>query len=391
MSWIKEVLDATEEAETPRAFIFWAALAAIAGVVRKNVWLNKYIYKLYPNIYVLLIADSGMGKAFPISLAKQLVRGTRVTRVIAGRNSVQAVIQDLGKAYTMPGGGMITDAYGFLAASEFASFLVKDDDSLTILTDLYDTHDHEPEWRNTLKMGTEILANPCLTMFSASNPTHFKDKISAKDLDGGFIGRTMIIIANEKSRLNPLIDEPLIKVDFTLLLPYLKAISQLEGPFQWTNDAKDIYRSWYMEFRGRKHEDRTGTSNRLHDHILKIAMLLSLSRRLDLILQPIDIQDAINACLGFMINVTRTVLPGRSQLAESTRLVMYELINKPDHKVTRQRLLQKLWGDLDSVELDKVTETLQQAGLIIGRKSGQGIEYHLSEVAVRKYLEAKEA
>lgn len=391
MSWIKDVLDATDEAETPRQFIFWAALAAIAGVARKNVWLNKYIYKLYPNIYVLLIADSGMGKAFPISLAKQLVRATRVTRVIAGRNSVQAVIADLGKAYTTPGGGLITEAYGFLAASEFASFLVKDDDALTILTDLYDTHDHEPEWRNTLKMGIEILSNPCLTMFSASNPTHFKDKISAVDLDGGFIGRTMIIIANEKFKLNPLIDEPPVKIDFSSLVPYLKEVAKLEGPFVWTDEAKDVYREWYMEFRGKKHEDKTGTSNRLHDHILKVAMLLSLSRRLDLTLQPEDLQDAINACFGFMINVTKTILPGKSQLSDSTRLVMYELINREDHKITRQKLLQKFWGDFDSVELDKVAETLQQAGLIIGRKSGQGIEYHLSEVAIRKYLEAKGA
>jgi hypothetical protein len=127
----------------------------------------------------------------------------------------------------------------------------------------------------------------------------------------------------------------------------------------------------------------------LTDHILKIAMLLSMSRRLDLRLEGNDIQDAINACLGFMVNVTKTILPGKSQLAESTRLVMYELINRDDHKITRQKLLQKFWGDFDSVELDKVTETLQQAGLILGKKSGQGMEYSLSAVAIKKYLEAK--
>jgi hypothetical protein len=108
-------------------------------------------------------------------------------------------------------------------------------------------------------------------------------------------------------------------------------------------------------------------------------------------LEGADIQDAINACIGFMINVTKTILPGKSQLAESTRLVMYELINREDHKITRQKLLQKFWGDFDSIELDKVTDTLVQSGLVLAKKSGSGMEYSLSPVALRKYLEAKES
>ena len=198
-----------------------------------------------------------------------------------------------------------------------------------------------------------------------------------------------MIVANEKYRLNPLIDEPEIKFDVKTLVPYLLEISKLEGPFSWSPEGKDIYRSWYMDFRGKKHDDKTGTSNRLHDHILKIAMLLSLSRRFDLVLSGEDIQDAINACIGFMANVTKTVLPGKASISESTRLVMYELINATDNKRTRLQLLQKLWGDLDVTELDRVMETLQQANLVVARKSGGGILYSLSSAAIRKYMEAK--
>ena len=146
-----------------------------------------------------------------------------------------------------------------------------------------------------------------------------------------------------------------------------------------------------MEFRGKKHEDKTGTANRLHDHILKIAMLLSMSRRLDLRLEGADIQDAINACIGFMVNVTKTVLPGKSQTAESTRLIMYELINKEDHRITRQKLLSKFWGDFDASELDRVMDTLVQSGLVLAKKHSSGPEYSLSPVAIRKYLETKES
>jgi hypothetical protein len=110
-------------------------------------------------------------------------------------------------------------------------------------------------------MGTETLANPCITMFSASNPTHLKDKISAIDLEGGFVGRTLMIVANDKYKLNPLIDEPELKFTISTLVPYLMEISKLSGPFTWSEEGKDIYRKWYMEFRGKKHDDKTGTSN----------------------------------------------------------------------------------------------------------------------------------
>jgi hypothetical protein len=46
-------------------------------------------------------------------------------------------------------------------------------------------------------------------------------------------------------------------------------------------------------------EDTTGTMERLHDHILKTAMLISLSRKQDLVLEE-DISEAIKACSDFV-------------------------------------------------------------------------------------------
>jgi len=390
MSWIQQVLDATEEAESPRAFVYWAALTSIAAVMRKNVWIDKHLYKLYPNIYVLLVAKSGMRKAFPVTLAKKLVRGTKVTRVIAGRNSVQAIIQDLATAFTLPNGGMITDGHGFLAAGEFSSFIIRDQDALTILTDLYDTYDHEPEWRNLLKSGTETIANPCITMLGASNQTHLRDKISQVDIDGGFVGRTLMIVGEEKYKLNPLMDAPDHPIDFDSLIEHLKEISRLKGQFIIEPEAKDIYSKWYLDFGSRDHDDRTGSTNRIHDHILKVSMLIALSQRVDLKITPEDMQASIDSCLAFMSNVNKTVMPGtKSQLAEATKSVLTELLSKANQEISRPKLLQKLWGDVDAIDLDRVLDTLSQAGLIIIRNSSQGPMYSLSPVAKRKYLEYK--
>jgi len=369
-SWISEVLRQTEEAESPRQFVYWAALASIAAVMRKNVWLDKHLYKLYPNIYVLLIAKSGMRKAFPVSLAKRLVRATKMTRVIAGRNTVQAILQDLSLAYTQPQGGMVTDAYGFLAAGEFSSFIVRDQDALTILTDLYDTHDHEPEWRNLLKSGSETLTNPCITMLGASNQAHLNDKLQEIDIDGGFVGRTLMIVGTEKYKNNPLVDKPEVTLDIQGLAEYLKEIALLEGGFKWSDEGADIYKKWYMDFVEDEHEDDTGTTNRIHDHILKVAMLISLSKGKDLILKGEDINDAIMSCMTFITNVKKTVLSsgggssGATDLAGPTRLVMTRLLNAKDMMMSRKVLLQRVWPNCDAIVFDRVLDTLTQVGFV---------------------------
>jgi hypothetical protein len=336
--------------------------------MRKNVWLDKFYYKLYPNIYVLLIAKSGMRKAFPVSLAKRLVRATKMTRVIAGRNTIQAILQDLSLAYTQPQGGMVTDAYGFLAAGEFSSFIVRDQDALTILTDLYDTHDHEPEWRNLLKSGSETLTNPCITMLGASNQAHLNDKLQAIDIDGGFVGRTLMIVGNEKYKHNSLVEKPDTLLDVQELADYLKEIALLEGSFQWSDEGKKIYNDWYLSFVEDEHEDDTGTTNRIHDHILKVAMLISLSKGKDLVLKGEDINDAIMSCMTFITNVKKTVLAGGgttgTDLAGPTRQVMTVLLNSKDMQMVRKRLLQRVWPGCDAVTFDRVLDNLTQVGFV---------------------------
>src|SRR6266704_1581124 len=162
--------------------------------MKKNVYLDRYYYILYPNIYVFLVARSGLRKGNPVNLAKKLVQEVGVTRVISGRNSIQGVLKDLGKAHSTPNGTIVKDAAGFMISGELASFLIKDPEALTILTDLYDTHVNEPEWKNTTKtQGIDTLKNPCITLLGATNEEHFQDAVPTNAIGGGFIGRTSIV------------------------------------------------------------------------------------------------------------------------------------------------------------------------------------------------------
>ena len=126
MNWLDEIVDQHKELESPRSFWYWSAIAAISAVMMDKVWLDRQIYKLYPNIYVLLHAESGMKKGPPISMAKKLVQPVEGVRIISGRSSIQGILKELGTAQTQPGGKVNAKSAAFIASSELSSSIVDD-------------------------------------------------------------------------------------------------------------------------------------------------------------------------------------------------------------------------------------------------------------------------
>lgn len=387
-TWLELLMNGTSEAESPKSFFYWSGLSAISAVVKSNVYLDKYLYKLYPNLYCLLIAKSGLRKGVPVGLAKALVSAVGNTRVISGRNSIQGVIKDLSNAYTKPTGGPpIIDACGFLVSGELSTFLVEDPQALTILTDLYDGH-YNPEWRNTLKGSPqETLKNVSLTLLGASAPVHFHEFLPSNAVSGGFIARTLIVVESKASGINSLMGRPTKEVPMDKLVKHLTDLSNLKGEFQKSVGATKVYDEWYKEYRAQDHShDKTGFSERYHDHILKVAMLLSLSRGTSLVLEEEDILEALERCQIFMPNVTKiSTGTGKAQLQNQMKLVWTELQEKGADGQLRSKLLKKFYGEMEALELDRVVNTLQQAGALEVKDVGGDLLYTLKPEAIALY------
>lgn len=364
MSWITQLLRATEASESPRKYWYWAGLSAISAVVNNKVYLDKFMYKLYPNIYVLLVGKSGIRKGPPVAMAKLLVQQVDNTRVFAGRLTIQSMVQSLSRAVTKPDGSPpIQDAIGFLSSSEFASFIVEDPAALTILTDLYDGH-YNPSWESLTKGGgSEKLKNVCLTLLGASNEVHFKDAVPDNAVGGGFVARTCIIHADKKAGSNSLTERPAVIADPAELSKYLFKLSKIKGQFIWSHEGKELYDEWYDAFDKVEHNDTTGTIDRLHDHILKTAMLVSLARATDLRLERSDIKEAIAACQDFVPGARKVAMTsgGKSAAAPGTAIFMKELLSRKDdnYGMARIALGQKHWQYFDMFELDKIAESLK--------------------------------
>lgn len=407
MNWLQELLHQHSELESPREFWFWSALCAVSAVVKDNVWLNMGgVYNVYPNIYVVFHADSGMKKGPPIALCKDLIRRVNNTRVISGRSSIQGIMKKLGTAYTEKGGKVNAKSVGTIISSELSASLVQDPAALTLLTDLYDRHYNEGEYESLLKMETFQLKDPTITLLGGINDAHAETFFEKKDINGGFYARTFVIHEKKAQTRNSLGRRLKNPPNPEMLSEYLKEIAQLKGPFSPLYDESNnftevgkTFDDWYNQFKDDVEssgvKDATGTLNRLDTSVIKIAMLLSLAKRPVLEIDMESMNEAIALGEKLVGNIRHTTMgrKGASPAAKMKATIIKELVFRENHSISRVMLMKKLWADYsDSNEFDALMIWFDQSGLIKTHTVGNQIVYYMPSDQVedmKKFLSGK--
>ncbi len=392
-TWLQELLLATDELESPKSFWYWSALAAISAIVKDNVYLSRGgAFRQYPNIYVMLLARSGLRKGPPINLAKRLVTKVGGSRIINGRSSIQAILKEMGTAQSSPGGKLTGKCDAFILASELSASFVDDKATMDILTDLYDRIYNDGEWKSLLKMESFTLKDPIVSMLVGTNEPHFRNFFAEKDVQGGFIGRMFVIAESKKHRTNSLIDELQNPLIIEKLLPHLVELSKLKGEFQSLSktEAGILFNKWYTDLDAvyDRIEDKTGTLERIGESVIKVAMLLSLSRSTDLIINLEDMEQAIVSCQRLVGNIRKSTMAqgSKQSYAEQKVLIIEELMKRETHQISQEMLLSKYWMHFNLDQLSQIMESFDTSKLIITETIGNKIIYRMPDA---KYEEMK--
>jgi hypothetical protein len=386
LSWIDDLIQEHQAVETPESWLYWSLMCCISAVAANSYTLRTLKGNLlyYPNIYVILMGESGLGKGFPVNLAKRLVIAADNTRVIAGRSSIQAIIKELATTRSVQGKAVITDSRGFIVNGELSTAIIQDPDSLTILTDLYDRN-YNTNWTNLLKGdGAEKLKEPYITCLFGSSPAHFYDSIPQPNIEGGYIGRNLVIYEEKRSKDVDLLDSEKESVDedrFTNYIipkyaPHLVQIAVNKARLIPDEAARHAFNSWRKVWRNEQHQynDRTGFVNRVPDHVLKIAMCLCLARyENNTTIIESDIVESIQKVSSLIYASEKAASGGGlDPLAAQTKRVVDHLITADENNLLRKDLLIKGYGDYDTMILDKIIDTLMEMGWIKREKIGIG-------------------
>lgn len=246
--------------------------------------------------------------------------------------------------------------------------MLDDPQSLTILTELYDKH-WVGSWTKRLKNSPDVhLKDPCITMLGGSTPAHLETMLKDSDVEGGFVARLMIVYSDTMSRPNSLMRKPAHVLDIKKQAEYLKTFLKIpKGSFFTATDkARDLHDRWYINMRQKKQNDGgTGFANRLGDHVLKLAMCLSLAESTNLEINANHMFKAIQKCIRLQYGFAEvfTVKADKyNPLSRQTVLVAkYIRTNKC---ITRYELLKALSGLVNAAVLDRVVKDLVASGHI---------------------------
>jgi hypothetical protein len=365
-NWIDDVMSEVEHVETPRSWIYWSLLCAVSAAMGNNYDMKilRGSVQIKANLYVVLLGESGLGKEFPISLSRELMEKADVTRVIAGRSSIQAVIKELSTARTRPGGKPpFTDSRGFIVNGELSTAIIQDPDSLTVLTDLYD---RKSSWTNLLKGdGAEKLKEPYITALFGSSPAHFHESIPQVNMEGGYVGRNLIIEESKRFKETDFFDgddNPTQGFDYEKFSKHLIKIAENGGKIVSDMEAKNYFNEWRRDWRSKGLTDKTGFVNRVPVHVLKVSMCLCVADYdTDLVVRPRHIEEAIERVVPLAYTSKKASEgKGLDALAAPTKKVLDYLISAPGNTLRRRQLLTKGYGDFDTATLEKILDNLEE-------------------------------
>jgi hypothetical protein len=378
-------MEHTQAYESPKSFWKWAAYAAIASVLRDSCFRKQGDVVTYPNIYVLLLADSAVHrKGNPVKLCEKLVAAVHNTKVISGRASIQAILDELARGETNPKTGkVLAGGSALFSASELSAGIVNDPEAIKILTDIYDYKD---EYTSRLRgTGTFRIKNICFSMLAASNEDLLVDIYDTKAIFGGLLGRTFLVKPNEFRGANSLFDFPDTTESFNRLLEMLQKIGTLQGEFEFTPAARAEYETWYIPFREsyKDKADKSGVAGRLHIGVLKLAMIFAVNYNLNLQIDRHHIEEAILECMGLIPNYSSFIMSsGKSPDSACGSIVLQMIYAAPNHRAARKEILFKHLNQFTLEQFDQVIEKLRQAGMITEDMVGEGIAYRLTQKCI---------
>ena len=256
-------------------------------------------FRWLSNFYIILVAPPGIvSKSTTASIGMNLLR--RVPGINFGPDVVtwQALVQSLAEsaeAYEQDG-TFYTMSAVTIESSELGNFINPDDrQMIDMLVNLWDGKEGTVK-KSTKTQGNDVIKNPWVNIIACTTPawlSNFPEYV----IGGGFFSRTILVYAEEKARIVSYPDEN-IPPDFALqadkLVHDLELISQLAGPFTISKDARRWGDAWNVSMQENRpaHLDNdrfAGYLARKQTQLHKLAMILSVSKRDDLIIDEAEL------------------------------------------------------------------------------------------------------
>jgi Protein of unknown function (DUF3987) len=267
---------------------FWSGAVAVAGALRRKVWIDQYYFRWFPNLYVLLVAPPAVvNKSTTADMAIDLLR--EVPGIKFGPDAItwQALVTSFAasaESFQVGEEWLVMSAITS-CATELGNLL--DPRDRQMMTNLITLYDGRKLFEKVTKMsGSDVVQNAWFNLIACTTPSWIQENIPEGMIGGGLSSRIVYVYAEKKEKFVPwpadVVPKDAAKTA-TDLISDLEHISLLAGPFRATPEAKEWNDAWYRKhYNGGSnlHDERFGGYvSRKQTHIWKLGMIISAAQR----------------------------------------------------------------------------------------------------------------
>jgi hypothetical protein len=284
--------------EAPLSFHLHAGLCVLSAAVGTSLTLPPDTFALYPNVYVLLVGESGItGKSTAIAIARETLTQLIADYPIYGDFTTEALARVLAE---QPALLVCRGELGAFTASTAKKYSM---DIMPVLAELYDG-----ELTGRLRVTTLSTKwkKPSVTALLGTTGAWLRKYLGMEiheAIGGGFFPRFFIVSEQDTGKAVPL--APQFKVTPTelanALRPALKDLIRADEqvPSTLSKSAARLYADWYRERRAEDilvEEFRASFFARLRTSAIKVALLTQLTYDGSVTISKEAMQYAIDLC-----------------------------------------------------------------------------------------------
>ena len=287
-SWIKRHIEYTSNQESPTLFHIWSAIGCIASVLGRRVSLDRGYYSLYPNQYIIMVAESARCRKSTATdiVIDDLLETTSLCNIVRQKMTAEKLCVELSRTDVINNEIVLyaPELATFLGASAFQSGLIP------LITALYNCPSKTSY--KTKESGEFYMNNVCINLMGATTLDWMSSNMPGDTIEGGFTGRVIFVVAEDRRHKEawPFITNLQVEQRQQLLMD-LTRIAKLRGRFEVSTNAHSLYEKWYNNEPEMEDVRLRGYDGRKGDHVLKVAMILASSESTvmvepDLVIDP---------------------------------------------------------------------------------------------------------
>jgi hypothetical protein len=356
------------------------ALWMVGTAVRRAVGMKARGNSLHPNLFIELVGGPGTGKSQSINACRSIfIPATNCSLIPASvtRAGMEDYMSGNLQNSKSPDGGLLL-SHECIGLSEEMQGILPDQDlgHLTLYNILYDLPNiHKAVTRTH---GEIKLESPYCSILTGAQPAFLATTMPEQAWGMGFMSRSIMVFDTPRERRSMF---ELRDVDHKLkadLIADLKAISALTGWMEWSTDAIKLYDEWWVVEGGKPVPTQKrlamGYNSRRELHMAKLAMIHSLSRSSDLLVELCDVKNAILDLLHFEAQMKNIF---HEMAATGSMVALSDVIDKVrtdsgEGKLTEEAtLIEMLMQRFPSTQVHSLIENLLQSKAIV---SAGGVE-----------------